>query len=58
MKKGLFITFEGPDGCGKTSIINLLKEYYKDNKKILFTREPDVCFNLNGTNGTLCCIHV
>lgn len=40
MKKGLFITFEGPDGCGKTSIINLLKEYYKDNKKILFTREP------------------
>lgn len=40
MKKGLFITFEGPDGCGKTSIINLLKEYYKDNKKVFFTREP------------------
>lgn len=40
MKKGLFITFEGPDGCGKTSIINLLKEYYKDNEKVLFTREP------------------
>lgn len=37
---GLFITFEGPDGCGKTSIINLIKEYYKDNKKIIFTREP------------------
>ncbi|WP_313961101.1 dTMP kinase [uncultured Parvimonas sp.] len=37
---GLFITFEGPDGCGKTSIINLIKEYYKDNEKIIFTREP------------------
>ena len=37
---GLFITFEGPDGCGKTSIINLIKEYYKENKKIIFTREP------------------
>lgn len=40
MKKGIFITFEGPDGCGKTSIINLLKEYYKDNENIVFTREP------------------
>lgn len=37
---GLFITFEGSDGCGKTSIINLLKEYYKNNEKIIFTREP------------------
>ena len=37
---GLFITFEGPDGCGKTSIINLIKEYYKNNEKIIFTREP------------------
>lgn len=37
---GLFITFEGPDGCGKTSIINLLREHYKDNEKIIFTREP------------------
>ncbi len=32
---GLFITFEGPDGCGKTSIINLIKDYYKDNEKII-----------------------
>ena len=40
MKRGVFITFEGPDGCGKTSIINLLKEYYKDNDDVLFTREP------------------
>ena len=37
---GLFITFEGPDGCGKTSIMNLIKEYYKSNEKITFTREP------------------
>lgn len=40
MKRGIFITFEGPDGCGKTSIMNLLKDYYKENKNIIFTREP------------------
>ena len=44
---GLFITFEGPDGCGKTSIINLIKEYYKDNKKIIFTREPGGTENMS-----------
>ena len=37
---GLFITFEGPDGCGKNSIMNFIKEYYKRNEKIIFTREP------------------
>ena len=37
---GLFITFEGPYGCGKTSIMNLIKEYYKSNEKIIFTIEP------------------
>lgn len=40
MKKGLFITFEGPDGCGKTTIINKMKEYFVGNDKIIFTREP------------------
>lgn len=40
MKKGIFITFEGPDGCGKTTIIEKLKEYYFENENIIFTREP------------------
>lgn len=40
MKKGLFITFEGPDGCGKTTIINKMKEHFVGNDKIIFTREP------------------
>lgn len=42
-KKGIFITFEGPDGCGKTTIINLIykdlqKRYGKNN--VVLTREP------------------
>ncbi|MDE6476606.1 MAG: dTMP kinase [Mycoplasmoidaceae bacterium] len=43
IKKGIFITFEGPDGCGKTTIINLI---YKDLQKkfgknnVVLTREP------------------
>lgn len=42
-KKGIFITFEGPDGCGKTTIINLIykdlqKKFGKDN--VVLTREP------------------
>ncbi len=42
-KNGLFITFEGPDGCGKTTIINLI---YRDLQKkfgsenVVLTREP------------------
>lgn len=44
-RKGLFITFEGTDGSGKTSVINFLKkkinEVYPDQmSSFLFTREP------------------
>ena len=37
----MFITFEGPDGSGKTTAIESLKKYL-DNKSFeyVFTREP------------------
>jgi len=39
--RGLFITFEGADGCGKTTQIKLLNEYLiKNGYKTLLTREP------------------
>ena len=41
MQKGVFITFEGADGCGKTTQIKLLDEYLKNKGyKTLVTREP------------------
>lgn len=41
MKKGLFITFEGADGCGKTTQLNLLAEYLKNSgREVVLTREP------------------
>ncbi len=41
MKKGLFITLEGADGCGKTTQLNLLKEYLTSKGyEIVLTREP------------------
>ena len=40
-KKGLFITFEGADGCGKTTQINLLNDYLtKKSYKTVVTLEP------------------
>lgn len=41
MKKGLFITMEGPDGAGKSTQLELLKKYFAEKGKIVnFTREP------------------
>lgn len=41
MKKGLFITFEGPDGSGKTTQIELLKSYIEEiGYDAVLTREP------------------
>lgn len=41
MSKGLFITFEGPDGSGKTTQIQELKKYLEKNGfNAIITREP------------------
>ena len=41
MNKGLFITFEGADGCDKTTQMRLLAQYLeKQGKDVLITREP------------------
>jgi dTMP kinase len=37
MKNGTFITFEGPDGAGKTTIINMVADQLTN---VLVTREP------------------
>ena len=40
-RKGLFITFEGADGCGKTTQLNLAKEYLeKKGYEVVVTRVP------------------
>lgn len=41
MKKGLFITFEGADGCGKTTQSKLVQEYLEQSGyEVVWTREP------------------
>lgn len=41
MKKGFFITFEGPDGAGKTTQIELLSDYLKSQcYDVVLAREP------------------
>lgn len=36
----MIISIEGNIGSGKSTLIQALKEYFKDNKKILFLKEP------------------
>ncbi len=41
MARGKFITFEGCDGCGKSTQLKLLSDYLaKENVPHIFTREP------------------
>lgn len=40
-RKGKFITFEGPEGAGKTTVISVIYErLQKSGEKVLLTREP------------------
>ncbi len=65
MKQGLFITFEGADGCGKTTQIELLDKYLQEKGyKTLLTREPgakglgeklrDILLNYDGDVSSRC----
>ncbi|PLR80278.1 dTMP kinase [Bacillus canaveralius] len=41
MKKGIFISVEGPEGAGKTTVLSLLaKELETEGHKVMMTREP------------------
>jgi dTMP kinase len=41
MKKGLLIALEGPDGCGKSTQIDLLDKYFREKSfDVIKTREP------------------
>jgi dTMP kinase len=40
-EKGLFITFEGPEGAGKTTQLQLLRDYFSGHgRECVVTREP------------------
>ena len=41
VQKGVFITFEGPEGAGKTTVIKeLYKRMEEEGLKVILTREP------------------
>jgi len=41
LKKSVFITFEGPEGCGKSTHSKLIAKYLKDSGyDVVYTREP------------------
>lgn len=41
MKQGIFISIEGPEGAGKTTIINMLTEQLElEGQQVISTREP------------------
>ena len=41
LNKGIFITFEGPEGAGKTTVIaEIYKRMEQEGKKVILTREP------------------
>lgn len=41
MKQGLFISLEGPDGCGKSTQITFMEQYLKqEGYEVVVTREP------------------
>ena len=44
MNKGLFISFEGGEGSGKTTIVNNVKEILSRDYNIITTREPGGTF--------------